>query len=393
MPDIEINLSKQPIALMIYPHGIIVPYKITPKDEFFVLNEPRAVGVYFINDKYRYMWNGRTPVYIYAVGNFTPIDPVKINGLNLFKKQNKLVRMGQKDIRHGSMIRHLMNRIDKSQIKGVIDQQMEEEGAKIENAMKYAIEDMKKNEQFMEEKHSTSIKKSPEQKAVIIVNYLKQLDLIDEKEQNNLIFNIENSKLSFEALITELRQRKIVSVAEPLAEDLEDFLQDLQQQDESNLASFVQDHRTIRGGVKKYKQPIIKQWISSFVIAGIIIAGTVMPWILAEIGFIHLPDPRLMGIGFLVLIIVMARYHFPFGIPPVALVFYPNKSIIAYKIKSKRIFLLNDIGFQAVYSLNNSLRLMWNGKIACYLFEAKKDEKVPEILELTQPLAKKRFQK
>src|SRR5690349_9834031 len=219
-------MSKNTIVLMIYPHGVIVPYKINPRDEFFVINEARAVGVYLINDKYRFMWNGRTPIYIYAVGNFTPIDPLMIDGLNQYKKANRLTIIRQKDVRHGSMIRHMMNRLSKDDIMKTLDEQMAKEGGDIQTAVTTVMNDLKNEIQFKREKHGQDIEYSPEQKAVIIINYLKQLQLISEDEFSNLIHNVANEKLSFETLIEELKYRQIVSVAEPLPEQLEDFLQD-----------------------------------------------------------------------------------------------------------------------------------------------------------------------
>lgn len=388
------NISKQTIVLMIYPHGTIVPYKINPRDEFFVLNEPRAVGVYLINDKYRFMYNGRTPMYIYAVGNFTPIDPVKIDALNKWKRENRLTQVRQKDIRHASMLRHLINRMEKTDAFKKIEKDLEMEATQIATAVQSSVEGMAKEEQYRLEKHGQEINRTPEHRALIIINYLKSLGLIDEQEQATLIYKVENNKISFDELFTELKQRQIVSVAEPITEDLEDFLQDMQQQDENNLATFVQETRSNRQGVKAYKQTLVKQWISTFVIAGIIIGATVAPLALALIGVIHMFDVRLLAIGAVVLIIVMSRYHFPLGIPPIALVFYPNFTIVSYKMKrGLKAFILETLSIKNAYSLNNKLRLMWNGSVPCYLYKGEVNEKMNLVLKITLTLGKEKKRK
>lgn len=391
LPDIEMNISKQTIVLMIYPHGTIVPYKITPRDEFFVLNEPRAVGVYLINDKYRFMWNGRTPMYIYAVGNFTPIDPVKIDALNKWKKENRLTQVRQKDIRHASMLRHLINRMEKTDAFKMIEKNLETEGQQIAQAVQTAVTGMASEEADRLQRHGQELNRTPEHRALIIINYLKSQGLIDDQEQATLTFKVENNKLSFDELFTELKSRQVVSVAEPIHEELEDFLQDMQQQDENNLATFVQETRSNRRGVKAYKQTLVKQWISSFVLAGSIIGATITPLVIALIGFIHMFDLRMLAIGGIALIIAMGRYHFPLGIAPIALVFYPNATIIPFKLKrGLKSFVLDMLPIRNIYSKNNKLRLMWNGSVPCYLYKAEKSDRVDNIMKIIQPLGKEK---
>lgn len=388
LPDIEIGLSKNTIILMIYPHGVIVPYKINPRDEFFVIQEPRAVGVYLINDKYRFMWNGKTPIYFYAVGNFTPIDPIKIDALNKYKKENKLTQVRQKDVRHGMMLRHFINKLEKEKVYQQLEEQVQEEGKKIEDAISTAIAGIEKQIEYKKTKHGQSVNYSDEQRSIILVNYLRQLNLIEEPERANLLFNIDNGKLTFENLTNELRYRQLVSVATPLPIELEDFLQDLQQQDEYNLADFVQYTRSTKNGLRQYKQSIVKQWVSSALLIGIIAAGTIIPYGISLTGLFFM-DIRFLALGGLVALVVLGKFHYPMSIPPIGLVFYPNGTIIPHQIKrSSKVFIFES---KNVYSMTNKLRLVWNGKVPTYLYKAEEDERTKMILEETKILAKKKI--
>lgn len=388
LPDIEIGLSKNTVVLMIYPHGVIVPYKINPRDEFFVIQEPRAVGIYLINDKYRFMWNGKTPVYFYAVGNFTPIDPIKIDALNQYKKKNKLTQVRQKDIRHGMMLRHLINKMEKQDVFKQIDGTMKEEGSKIEQAIKEVNEGLNKQIEYKQKKHGQNIEYTPEQRSIILVNFLYEQNLITEEEKNNLLFDIDNGKLSLDTLVNELRYRQVVSVAEPLPIELEDFLQDLKQQNEYNLADFVQYTRTTKKGLRQYSQAIVKQWVSSALLIGIIACGTIVPYGISLTGAFHM-DERFLAIGGIIAIIVLGRFHYPMAIPPIGLVFYPNATIVPFQIKRSSRFFIWDS--KNVFSMTNKLRLVWNGKVACYLYKAETDDKTQQILQETQLLVKNKF--
>jgi len=390
LPDIEIGLSKNTVVLMIYPHGVIVPYKINPRDEFFVIQEPRAVGIYLINDKYRFMWQGKTPVYFYAVGNFTPIDPIKIDALNKYKKDNKLTQVRQKDIRHGMMLRHLINKMEKQDVFNQINGTMKEEGTKIEQAMVQVMNGLEKQIEFKRTKHGQVIEYTPQQRSIILVNFLFEQSLITEDEKNNLLFDIDNGKLSLDTLVNELRYRQVVSVAEPLPIELEDFLQDLKQQNEYNLADFVQYTRTTKNGLRQYKQSIVKQYVSSMLLAGIIIGPCAALFGLSQVGVFHM-DPRYLAIGGIIAMIVLGRFHYPMAIPPIGLVFYPNATIVPFQIKRSTKFFIWDLN--NVFSMTNKLRLVWNGKVACYLYKAETDEKTQQILQETQLLVKKRFVK
>jgi len=401
LPDIEIGMSKQAIALMISQHGHITPYKIKPKDGFFVINDTGYVGLHIINDKYRFMWNGRTSVYLYAEGNMTPIDPIKIDILNQYKKANRLVQVTQKDIRDGARIRHLANQLQQSgqlDRKAIMDKivaERTEEGNAIQNAIAEHENRMNAHIQFKKEKHGQDVSFTPEQKAVIMINYIFQNQLIDEKERDLLIWKVENEKITFESLVSELKHRRVVSVAEPLPENVEDFLQDLQMQYEGKVASIIQNHRRSKRGLKQYRQPQVKQFISSLVLASLVIIPTMIPLVLALIGFIHMFDLRYLALGGIALIILMGRYHFPLTLPPVALVFYPGGNIRPFKvIRGAGIFIMDYQGMKNVYALNSRLRLMWGGKIPCYLFNAETSDKVSTVLQESEILvSKRRFKK
>ena len=389
-------MSKQPVALIIYQHGDIIPFRIKPKNGFFVINEPNLCGLFMINDKYRFMWNGRTTTYLYAAGNMTPIDPVKINEINDYKKANRLAQITQKDIKDGIRLRYIGNRTngDSREAYEKLKEIRKAEGEKINQGIQEKMMAIHTEIKERKEKHGQTISYSPEQTAVMLLEFLVDKDLITKEEHSSAVWKIENNKLSFKELLNSLQEYNLVSVAQPLHESVEDFIQDLQIQNETKVASVIQDHRVTKKGLKQYRQPIIKSWISTALIAGVIIGITMIPFVLWQVGIINNFNPRLMAIGGVALIIVLGRYHFPLTLPPIALVFYPNKNIKPFKIKREsKIFLLNHDKYKKTYQLNNSLRLMWAGKIPCYMFIAGYEKTLEPILEEFNVLRKPRRMK
>lgn len=316
------------------------------------------------------MWDAKTPCYFYVTQELNPIDPLMIHALNIFKTTNRLTEVRIKDIRHGSLLRQLSNKYTMMEAHQKITKKMESQNELINKGITESIEYIDNKTKYYREKHKKDVNLSPSQKSYILLEHLKQLQLLDDKEYSNFLYKVENNELLFEDLVDEIKERQYVSVAEPLAENIEDFLQDLSEQDADSIEGYVKKMRNNRKGIKEQTPKAIKQHFSSLLIGGIIMSATVVPYLISLIGFYNM-DVRIIALSAVALIIALGRYHYPMFLPPIALVFYPNHVLRPYKIRrGSRYFILND-RISNIYNLNNKQRWMWDGKLPCYMFEGK----------------------
>src|SRR3989304_4310259 len=114
IPEMEIHMSNEPVALIVTSEGYIKPFKIIGRGRYFIVNTRRFKGIYTINNKYRLTW-GKTPIYMYAAQETNNIDPIIIDELNKYKKKNKLAQIKRKDIRHGARLRILKTQMESSE--------------------------------------------------------------------------------------------------------------------------------------------------------------------------------------------------------------------------------------------------------------------------------------
>jgi hypothetical protein len=305
-----------------------------------------------------------------------------IHELNIFKTQNRLTEVRLKDIKHGSMLRQSLNKLSRTDSFNSLSEKMESQNQLITQGIDESIQYIENKTTYYKEKHKKEVNLSPAQKSYILLEHLKQLQLIEDKEHSNFLYKVENNILTFDGLVDELKQRQYVSVAEPLAENIEDFIQDLSEQDADSIAGYCDKMRNNRKGIKEQTPKVVKQWFSSLFISGIILSATVVPYLISLIGFYNM-DIRLTALSAVALIIALARYHYPMFLPPVALVFYPNHVLRPYKIKrGSKYFILND-KVSNIYTLNNKHRWMWDGKMPCYLFDGKPGSETEIIVAQT----------
>jgi len=270
IPEMEIHMSNEPIALIITSEGYIKPFKIIARGRYFIVNTRRFKGIYTVNNKYRLTW-GKTPIYMYAAQETNPIDPVLVDLLNQYKKSNKLAQIKRKDIKHGSRLRILKTQMEASEaIPRLIEEgsAKEDELLKTIDGVKGAIE---KRVEDLQKKHNKNIDVDDEQKAYILLKHLKTGNMIDDTEYADFTNKMTANQLSFEMLVDELREKNIVTVSQPLDENVEDFIQDLGAQNAPDLAGFVQDLRVSKKGLKDMTAMPVKSFMSAGIVFALII--------------------------------------------------------------------------------------------------------------------------
>lgn len=267
IPDIEIHLSNDPIALVISA-GYIKPYKITNKGNYFSINEKRTRGIYTIKGP-GLMW-GKTKVYFYHVEETNPIDPVLSSELNHYMKTNELTKITLADVKHGSRLRILSKIVDKEN-PNPLDKVQTEENVKLTNLdskITEGVTKISKMEDDIKEKYEKDISIPPVKKSYMLLDHLLETKQIDDKEYYNFLHKIENHELDFNRLVNYLRDAHVIRVYEPLDVNVETYINELGAQNARELAGFVQDLRNNKKGLAD----MTSKPATSFLTGGVVLA-------------------------------------------------------------------------------------------------------------------------
>lgn len=280
-------MSNEPIALMFLANGQIMPYKIRKKRKYFTILDKKGVkGIYTINNKYRWSW-GKTPVYLYAQQETNPIDPIIIDELNKFKKRNKLTEIKRKDVRHASRLRNLITQNKASDSIDLVKAESERKDKELQGNIAGVKDSIDKRIETLKTQHGKDIDISDGQKSTILLEHLKEVKNIDDKQFVEFSNKVDSNVLDYDDLIEELRNLNVVTISEPLDENVEDFIQDLGSQNGAELAGFVDDLRLNKKGLKDMTASPVKAFIPASVLFVIIIGALIgIPIIVSQLPLI-----------------------------------------------------------------------------------------------------------
>jgi len=287
VPDLEIHMANEPIALFISPTGQINPYKIKAKGRYFTINKKKLRGIYTINNKYAYRW-GKTPIYFYAVQETNTVDPIMINELNEFKKKNKLTEIKRKDIKHASRFRTLLNQMKYSDAITDLKKTSEMKDTDLQKAIELVKNEITAKISDLELRHEKTVSVTEGQRSYLLLEHLRETQQIDEKQYAEFMNKIEGNILDYDGIVDQLKQLNVVTISEPLDENVEDFIQDLGSCNAPDLAGHVQDLRTNKKGLKDMTAAPVKSFLPAsilfVIILGVLIGIPIMvsQWPLIE---------------------------------------------------------------------------------------------------------------
>lgn len=308
IPDIEIHMSNEPIAL-IFSGEYIKAYKIIQKGNYFIINERRTRGIYTVKGR---GWNwGKTKVYFYYVEETNPIDPILTNELNKYIRSNDLTKIKLKDVRHGSRLRILGKLKDVTDHQSKIKADEDEKQNNLNAEIKEGVEKILKTEEEARTQYDKDISLSPTKKSYMLLEHLLESKQIDDVEHATLLHKLENHELDFNTLINELREAHVIRVYEPLDVNVESYINELGAQNARELAGFVQDLRNNKKGLAD----MTSKPVTAFISAGVILAIGIV----ALLAVVMIPQnlPAMTGgkagSGFNPLAMFQGPPHFLFG--------------------------------------------------------------------------------
>lgn len=286
IPDIEIHMANEPVALFISATGSIKPFKIKTKGRYFTVNKKDLRGIYTINNKYAYRW-GKTPIYFYAVQETNTIDPLLIHELNEFKKKNKLTEIKRKDVKHASRFRTLMQQMRYNDAMTELKKKSQLSDEKLQAGVETVQKQIEKRIEDLKVKHNKAVTITDAQKTYVLLEHLRETQQIDEQQYAELMNKATGNILTFDNLILELRELNIVTISEPLDENVEDFIQDLGSCNAPDLAGHIQDLRNNKKGLKDMTASPVKSFIPASVLFVIILGVLIgIPIIVSQLPLI-----------------------------------------------------------------------------------------------------------
>jgi len=287
IPEIEIHMSNDPIAQVFLSNGEIRFYKIKKRKKYFTIFDKKGVkGIYTVNNKYRHNI-GKTPVYCYASQESNPIDPLIIDEINQFKKRNKLTEIKRKDVKHSVRFRNLLTQKKATAAMDQIKQEVGDKDTELQENVKEVTDSIGKRISTLKTEHNKDVDISDSQKSVILLEHLKEIKNIEDKQFTEFSNKIDSNTLDYDGLIDELRNLNVVAISEPLDENVEDFIQDLGSQNAAELAGFVDDLRLSRKGLKDMTASPVKSFIPASVLFVIIIGFLIgIPIIVSQLPLI-----------------------------------------------------------------------------------------------------------
>lgn len=287
IPEMEIHMANEPIALFLSATGQIKAFKIKTKGRYFTVNDKRLKGIYTINNKYSYRW-GKTPIYFYAIQETNCIDPIIIDQLNQFKKKNKLTEIRRKDVKQASKFRTLLAQMKYSDAITELKSRTALKDEQLQKGIELVSSQIDERVKTLREKHNKEVELSDAQKTYVLLEHLRETQQIDEAQYSEFMNKVSGNILDYDNLIEQLKDLNVVTISEPLDENVEDFIQDLGSCNAPDLAGHVQDLRTNKKGLKDMTASPVKAFIPASVLFVIILGVLIgIPIIVSQLPLIE----------------------------------------------------------------------------------------------------------
>jgi hypothetical protein len=287
IPEFEIHMANEPIALFLGSTGQIICKKIKTKGRYFTVNDKRLRGIYTVNNKYAYRW-GKTPIYFYAVQETNVIDPIIVDQLNQFKKKNKLTEIRRKDIKQASRFRSLLSQMKYSDAMTSLKNKTALKDEQLQAGIELVQNQIEERIKTLKDKHNKDVELTDSQKTYVLLEHLRESQQIDETQYSDFMNKVSGNIMSYDNLIDELKDLNVVTISEPLDENVEDFIQDLGSCNAPDLAGHVQDLRTNKKGLKDMTASPVKSFIPASVLFVIILGVLIgIPIIVSQLPLIE----------------------------------------------------------------------------------------------------------
>lgn len=348
IPYMEIKRSKSPVALVISA-GYIKPHSMLARGNYFVVNVKRVRGIYNINNKQRFMLEN-VPIYWYAVQESNPIDPIMINKINNFMKQNSIVTLEIKDIRHGSRLRILNKRMEHQEAQEFLTNSEETDKNKMFNGLKTALPKLQEAQDRLSAVYQKPVPLSSYRKSNIVLKHLNEEEIITEEEYKSYLQKIDTEVLNFDTLIDDLKISHQVNITYMLDEETEKFIHMLGKQNAQQMAGVSQDLRATKRGLKEMLSKPINSTLSWYLMIPASLVVGLAPKMFPNIE-LHLTNS------------------------PIAIIIYKRKLYLKKIYGKNDYFVINDELVGGIYRKSIDSQYMW-GKVPCYIYHLEERSKL-----------------
>lgn len=273
-PTMEIHNSKEPIAIIQFPSRKQKEYKlrVLAGKYFYIRDGAKFEGIFELDPTKAY-YSGNTPIYYFDSRNCRPFDWKIGQELVSFAKRNHLTRFTHKDKTHSKMLRQVQKTTPDalsamSQFKDMVLGRKKQ----INEAM----------DEFNKKVAETAPQEQPPEQTMgyILTNYLLQKNLITTEEKGIIDSKVNRGEMTLDGLIATLREKEVISIAEPFTREEELYLEDYGGYNPTQLTAFVRSLLQLDKGLKTMTSIPLKSWMPAGIIMALLIGGSIAAMVL-----------------------------------------------------------------------------------------------------------------
>lgn len=275
-PSMEIHNSKEPIAIIQFPSRKQKEYKLRVLGgKYFYIKDGKKFEGIFELDPTKAYYSGNTPIYYFDSRNCRPFDWKIGNELVKFAKRNSLTQIKQKDKTHSKMLRDITAKTqDPLSAVTLFKEKILGRKKEIDDTL---LEFNKKVSETPEQQQP-----SEQDKGYILTNYLLQKGLISAEEKGIVDAKVKRGEMTLEGLMATLREKEIISIAEPFTREEELYLEDYGGYNPTQLTAFVRSLLQLDKGLKTMTSIPLKSWMPAGIIMAILIGGSIAVVVLSS---------------------------------------------------------------------------------------------------------------
>jgi hypothetical protein len=280
-PALDIAASNKPWAMLITENNEVKLLVLKKLHQGFFVDVDHGI---FMIDPLKALRYGKQSFFIYDVRSARPLNMRAMKLIDEFVKNNGLVRIDRKAVRHGERLRQLL-RIGKKPEDAIQELKIEEQ--KKSDAVHNEIEAINQrllaeNEQRQEE-NKTPIRIEPDDYANYITERLINSGLITRGDAAKVRFDLISGEITIDDFIRKLEGLHLVEIQEPITPNAQLFVEEYRAFDPAKVMSYIKMAKGLGKDIKDLGQPTIKNLVPVKWIVLAVIGVAIMALVLSNV--------------------------------------------------------------------------------------------------------------
>jgi len=282
-PALDIALSNKPWALLITENNETKPIVLKKIHSGFFVDKDH--GVFMIDPLKALRW-GKQSFFIYDVRSARPLNMRTMALVDEFVKNNGLVRIDRKHMRHGARLRELLTGKPKEKKNEALEDLKHEEeqrGENVHNEIESINQRLLKENEDRQKANEAPISIAPDDYAAYITERLINQGLITRGEASRVKFELISGEITIDDFIKKLEELHLVEVNEPITPNAQLFIEEYRTFDPAKIMNYIKQAKGLGKDIKDLGQPAIKNLVPVKWIVMAVIGVAIMAVVLSSI--------------------------------------------------------------------------------------------------------------